>query len=269
MNGAEPSEYYLGNFGSNVKMALDSYEQVSQGMSSVLARFENSVEVKLGAHVRQIILGAGMARTGAGRVSGAEIVFTQEGEEKALATDHVVVATPAPVAADLLGACLPELVPSLRQIRYYPVAVAIVKYRRNVFRPSVRGLIFDESFAVSNAGAYGLNDLDLVRFTFSGQEARASVNEETDPRDAIALAEKVLNPHFAVSAGDREEFAYRYFKNGLCGYSAFHHRQLREIREIVERHPALSLCGDYFRGASIEACFRSGQEAAARAQAQI
>jgi oxygen-dependent protoporphyrinogen oxidase len=58
MNGAEPDEVFLGNFGSNLRALLDTYDQPKDGMRPLLERFAARVPVRL------LHAGAGARRRG-------------------------------------------------------------------------------------------------------------------------------------------------------------------------------------------------------------
>ncbi len=261
MNGAEPSECYPGNFGSNLALALDSYEQLKGGMQSLLEAFVSrypSLRISTGCRVTAV-----EASPGDKQVS---VTWKLNAESRQAWYDRVVVALPAPQAAQLFFDSLPELAALLNRVRYFPVAVAIVKYARNVFNDDQRAMVFDASFPLSNAGAYGINDLDLVRYTFSGATARTAISPLTSAEEAVSLAEKCIGSYFNVSALMREGFVYKYLDPGLCAYAPFHHRLLGDIDAVLAGRRNLVLTGDYRRGASIEACFRSAKDVVGRCE---
>lgn len=255
MNGSEPDQYYLGNFGSNVKMVLDKYDQLTGGMHRVMADVQEHFPVHLNSPVEGLLMDAD-------GVSGLR-VKTPEG-----VADHrfdgVFLATPAKVTAGIVCHTFPDLAAHLNKVTYNPVTLAVVKYSRPIFTPHVRALVFDDTTELSNAGCYGYNDLDTVRYTFSGKKAAAAINENTSPEDLIEKAEKALNAHIPISKDLRGQYVYSHFKLGLCAFSPFHHRLLAAISKEIEKTRGLALTGDYMRGASIEACFKSSLEAVER-----
>ncbi|GAB6040889.1 FAD-dependent oxidoreductase [Endothiovibrio diazotrophicus] len=255
MNAAEPEECYLGNFGSNLGLALDRYQQVDGGMGKLLFSFQrhtDRVHCLTDRHVVEVVR------------RGNETMVSSRGEEGEWQRgyDHVVIALSAPHAARLLAESAPQVAVPLGRVRYFPVAVAVARYGEPVFTPKRRAMVFGPESPLSNAGAYGIHDLDLVRYTFSGQTARQVIRADTAGEFAMELAEKQLLPHFpAVAAGCRD-FAYRYIPTGLCAYSAHHAALLDEICRTMPE--GISLVGDYWRGASIEACFRASEEVLGR-----
>ncbi len=257
MNGAEPDECYPGNFGSNLALVLDSYEQLKSGMHGMLDAFQ----AFSGTGLLRIITGHRVTSVSRDPGTGAIMVgYQQGGVQESAGYDRVISALPAGRLSILFEGLLPEAAALLRRVRYYPVAVAIVKYARDVFQQSQRAMVFDHSFPLSNAGAYGINDLDLVRYTFSGRVSRSVVSKSTKPEDVVALGEQIAGPYFNIHDNTRESFAYRYIEEGLCAYSPMHHRLLRDIDKKLEPFAGFGATGDYRRGASIEACFRAADE---------
>lgn len=255
MNGAEPDEYYVGNLGSNLKMILDKYDQLEEGVHAVVEAFARRIQVATGRRVRRLL------RSG-DRVVGIEA--DENGRSLQVRYDAVVIATTADSAAEILEDAAPSAAACLRAIRYYPVAVTVAKYRRPVFDSAVRAVVFDADSALSNAGAYGTRDRDIVRYTFSGRRARQTIGPTTDPSEAIALAERCLNRYVRVDAAERENMIYRYFSKGLCAYAPKHGCLVAEVGSHIADLRGLALTGDYVRGASLEACFRSAKEAVGR-----
>ncbi len=261
MNGAEPEEYYPGNFGSNLALVLDSYEQLKQGMHALLDRFrENAklINILTGKHVRAV------ERIG----NTITLHYSSGGEDATAAYGRVIVAIPAIQAATLFGDTLPELSALLGQVRYYPVAVAIAKYEESVFPDMQRAMVFDRHSPLSNAGAYGIHDLDIVRYTFSGKTARSTIAPESVPEEVIALGEKIIEPYFTIRKNCRRFFVYKYINPGLCAYSPYHYRTLGEINDLLRLFDGLALTGDYHSGASIEACFRAAEASVERLMQQ-
>lgn len=260
MNGCEPQDYYLGNFGSNLKMILDKYDQLVDGVYDVISTFSQRVSIRTATRVTGLVYQAG-------RVHGVNA--EHNGQSINLNYDAVVMATPAPVTAGIVKESLPSLAAILRRIRYNPVGIAVAKYSRPIFTPAVRAQVFGTEHALSNAGAYGINDLDIVRYTFSGTTSNQQISERSDPADVVTLGEKTLNSHLPVTAAEREGFVYRYFKNGLCAYAPHHADLVNDAFSIIGGLGGLAITGDYMRGAAIEACFYAASEAAAAIREQL
>jgi oxygen-dependent protoporphyrinogen oxidase len=255
MNGAEPDEVYLGTLGTNLALILDTFDQLVRGIQPVLDAMARRVTVRLGSHVEGLIVEDG-------RVAGLRIA--QDGAPAAEQRyDGVVVAAPALAAADILRSALPELSRRLDEVRYFPTTVALVEYDRPVFTTAVRALAMDDG-PCSNAGAYGQEDRHIVRYTFSGRRARTPEPSADQIEEWIGVGEERLHTHVPTSRRARRvRSVSRHWGRGYCGYVPFHGAFLSAVRGEVAALPGLELSGDYLLGVSIEACFRSGEQAAA------
>lgn len=256
MNGAEPDECYPGNFGSNLALALDSYEQLKNGMHGLIESFRkinhSTLRILEGHHVTSISNDADS--------DSIVVAYTRKDKQSTARYDKVISALPSHRLAEIINGRLPSASAMLRQIRYFPVAIAIVKYENEVFSKNRRAMVFDESLPLSNAGAYGVNDLNLVRFTFSGRTSRSVISENSSAEEVIHLGEKVSSSYFNINNNRKEIFIYKYLKEGLCAYSDKHHILLEKIDRELAQISGFGTTGDFHRGASIEACFRAAEE---------
>lgn len=255
MNGAEPDEVYVGTLASNARMLLDTYDQFTNGLAPLLGAFATEYDVRLNTLTEGLLVRGH-------RVVGVRARFAN-GDTGELRGAGVILTTPANAAATLTASILPRLASELRTVAYYPVTLVLAEYDRPVFSSGVRALVFGGDREVSNAGAYGVNDLNLVRYTFSGRAFRRS----SDRADAAALLEKAetaLGEHIPFDPGSRRRFVARQFTTGLCAYTPRHGRFLDRVAEELDTVEGLHVTGDYVQGASIEACFRSAAACAGR-----
>lgn len=251
MNGAEPDEIYVGNLGSNLRMILDSFDQLKNGLAPLLDDFMQVYQVRLGTVVERLLFSNG-------RVNGVRI-RRQNGTSEDLSCRGVILATPAKISAGLVASLDGALAQQLQRVSYYPVTLVLAEYNQPIFSPEVRALVFEEGEPVSNAGAYGLNDLHLVRYTFSGRSARRYMSEADAMEALLDLGEATLNRYIPVKKAARKRFRARHFNIGLCAYAPFHSDFLDGLKSRVREISGLFLTGDYIQGASLEACFRSAK----------
>ena len=257
MNGAEPDQYFLGCLGSNLRMIFDSYDQLANGMSELLDRFARSVPVALNTRVVRLLRSDS-------RVTGLELEHGGARERRKY--DAVVLALPALASARLLEGT--PIQSSLEAIRYNPVTLMVARYTRPIFDRKVRAIVFDSHSPLSNAGCYGVNDLDVVRYTLSGRVA-SGIDDLTDPSVVLGVAEAELRRFVPVNAAERVDYVYKHFRHGLCAYGPYHHRFLQQLFDWESSVSGLALTGDYVRGASIEACFNAAFESVARLTGRI
>ena len=248
MNGAEPSQIALGNFGTNLCMIFDTYEQLRDGFDPLFERFAQTGPLRLASTVESLILHRD-------RVIGLRV--RGEGGLEELRYDQVVIATPACHAAQLLQPHSGELASLLGSVSYFPVGVVVAEYNRPIFRRDVRALVFPEDQPLSNAGVYGVEERHIVRYTFSGAAAQAMLASDPEPEQMLDEAERILAKYVPVSCRERVSFVGKVMRVGLCAYARRHARFMNGIEGTLRRFPGVELTGDYLQGASIEACFRA------------
>lgn len=250
MNGAEPDEIQLADFGANLGMLLDRFDQLTDGMEPTYRRFSSTVTVENGTRAIGLL-------TEDGRVTGVDAIDAA-GQPQSYEADLVVIAIPAPAAAELLRTELPVVADELACVRYNPATVVVTAYDRPVFGPVARSLVFEPDSAVSNAGAYGVDDRHIVRYTFSGRAARPYLTEDFDKLRMRAEAQ--LSPHFpAFDESKAVAQVGRHWEHAFCAYSHRHADRVARI-DAAAGEAGLVLVGDYRRGTSIEACFRGAKE---------
>ena len=249
MNGAEPDEVYMANLVSNVRMLLDTYEQFKHGLEPLLHSFIDRYEVHVNTLAENLVVENG-------RVTGVR-VRDARGNAGELRGAGVILATPAPIAAELVKSTVPGVSEQLQSVAYYPVTLILAEYDKPVFSSTVRALVFDGHEPISNAGAYSVNDLHLVRYTYSGRTARDYMRTNVDAEALLRVGEAALSRHIPFDPRSRRRFVAKRFQHGLCAYTSHHGRFVERLNQERKTVAGLYLTGDYVQGASIEACFRS------------
>jgi len=257
VSGAEPDEIPIANILPYLAMLLDTYEQLSDGMHRLIEEAGRRSRLSLDTEATGLILRSG-------RICGVNL-RAPTGEMSSDGCDGVVVATTAHAAADLLEAPVPAASALLREVRYFPLAVVLAEYEQPVFAPDVRAIVFGPEQALSNAGAYGVDDLNVVRYTFSGRAARSLLDATADVKRLISAGEHLLAAHANLQGNPRRSMVTRRFVPGLCAYHADQTGMLAGLRAAITPVAGLGLTGDYLSGCSIEACFAAAQGAVGRA----
>jgi protoporphyrinogen/coproporphyrinogen III oxidase len=251
MNGAEPDEVRLANFGANLGMLFDTYDQPREGLQPLFDRFATHVPIRQGAIVENLLWDRGAVR-------GVKATLN-DGSHEEIEASSVVLAIPAEAAGPLVAPISPALASALARVAYYPAAVALARYERSVFSPERRAFVFGSEHALSNAGAYAASQRQIVRYTFSGRRARTLLEERPTDRMLLSIGERLLAPHASAPPRGATEFAVVRWRAAYCAYASNHSHMLRAI---ATRPRGLYLTGDYLAGASIEACFRAAESCA-------
>jgi len=256
MNGAEPDEIALGNFGTNLAMIFDSYEQLRHGLEPLFESFAQSVPVRLTTTAESLIVRGR-------RVVGVR-VRSADGRGEDLEFDRVVLALPACLAANLVRPHARALAELLGLVRYFPVGVVVAAYARPIFDKTARALVFPDDAPLSNAGAYGPDERHIVRYTFSGAAARGPLASAPNMEHLLDLGEYALSRYVSVKRDERISFVGKTMRIGLCAYARDHSTFIAALAAELRQLPNLEMTGDYLQGASIEGCFRASFASAVR-----
>lgn len=249
-NAAEPDEVFIGNLGTNIHMIQDSYERLSNGMEALLNEFAKTVRVRLETQVESLVYRDN-------HVIGLQMLNQGKLQEREYA--GVILTTPAPITAKLVEPFNPDLAQTLQRIRYFPVTLIVAEYNRDIFSDQIRALAFDADEPISNAAAYSINSLNIVRYTFSGRTARRHLESGTGTTELLRIAESTLNKHIPVEASDRVRFVAKQYSTGLCAYTPHYAEFHTVFQSQQETLQGLYITGDYMQGASIEGCFRAAK----------
>ena len=189
------------------------------------------------------------------------------GSRQSYPADLLILALPAPAAAELLRPLGFEAVGELQAIPYHSAATVTLAFDARGF-PERRGhgVLFARS---EGFGARGFTWLDqkwphrapsgvaLCRAYFSGSEAEKGPESlrDTALADLRRLLGKVPEP---------ERVWVDEFPKGMPAYTVGHKERLAAIENAVRRFDDLALVGAAYRGVGIPEVIRDGREAAAR-----
>lgn len=252
MNGAEPEDIALENFGTHLQMLQDEYEQLSSPFSEIIEAFQAD------ANIRPFL------NTTVNALRKMDGFYALAGPGFMSLYPTVIVALPAHAAAQLVDSDFPSLSKTIRRPRYFPVTVLVAKYKDAVFQDDIRALTFPPESALSNIGAYGINDLNLVRYTFSGSAAQALKTHAMPDDKLLSIAEDQAAPYFNLKDNSCQAVKRQSWTRGLCGYTLNEAKFQFDLRTAQSDTPGLYFTGDYIKGASIENCFRAAKEVVAQ-----
>ncbi len=256
MSGAEPSEFYPGNFGPMLSLMLGSHtEHLKNGISQVFEHAKNHFNILTKAQVTKIL-------TTSGRISG--LSYLKEGVERTQDFDMIVVCLPANHAAKLLEVSYPELGQQLNRIQYFPTTVVCAKYRGKIFPDHIKIVSFEKNEVLASAGLYNETEEnrgdEIIKYNFSGHAARAFLDSKPSDLQLVEAAEKTLTKYLKFNTSDRIEYVVTHFRPGHCAYAPNMAKLLTDVSQKLKAIPGLFLTGDYKRGASIEHCFESAKK---------
>lgn len=197
-------------------------------------------------------------------------------DHRVLTADAIVLATPAPVAADLMHAVAPEATRLLPQIPYTSIAVVALGYRRSEIACSLNGHGFVVSrnerchisactWVSSKWPASAPPNHVLLR-CYLGRVGDESVLDLSD--EAITgLVGEELRTILGITAEPCLSRVYRW-KAAMPQYLVGHLQRIAAIEQVMATAPGMVLAGAAYRGIGIPQCVRQGLEAADLAAGQ-
>ncbi|MEV7886576.1 protoporphyrinogen oxidase [Streptomyces sp. NPDC002817] len=193
--------------------------------------------------------------------------------DRVLHADSVVVAVPAPAAADLLRAEAPEAAAELATVEYASMALITLAYRRTdtalpagsgFLVPPVDGRTIKAStFASQKWGWIADENPDVVVLRTSvGRYGETAILEREDA-ELVDVSRHDLKAATDLDATPLETRVTRW-TDGLPQYPVGHHARVARIREHVAELPGLAVCGAQYDGVGIPACIASAYAAVDR-----
>jgi oxygen-dependent protoporphyrinogen oxidase len=194
--------------------------------------------------------------------------------------DSVIIALPAPAAAQVLRMASPDLAGELSAIRYGSSITVALGYDRHVREtlPPGFGFLVPRSegkkllaatFVHNKFPHRAPEDRALLRCFFAGRTAESIWALPDDQIVEIVRNElqQILGPHIFPPqiSGSRAEplFARVYkWKSAMAQYGVGHLDRLDRIERLRRQLPGLALAGNAYRGIGVPDCVRSGDDAA-------
>jgi protoporphyrinogen/coproporphyrinogen III oxidase len=253
------------------EQAPPAFYALEGGMATMVAGLERRLEER-GVEVRTSVAAERLQRG----TERAWVVSTSAGPCPA---HGVVLAVPAPVAADLLAPHDADAAALERSVEYGSVAVITLLYPEDeVTLPPGTGFLVPRGTRSPLAAAAG-EDLLLTAGTFLDRKwphlrqdgtvlLRASVGrfgdrrpEQLDDAELANRAAAELGAVLSLAATPTASMVTRW-RRAFPQYKVGHLLRVSGVEAAVRRLPSLAVAGAPYRGVGIPACVASGREAA-------
>lgn len=178
----------------------------------------------------------------------------------------LVLAVPAPRAANLVGPWSPDLALSLEEIPYAPVAVVCLGFRREDVEHPLDGFGF---LAPRNQGLRTLGAI-FVSTIFPDHappghvSLRVMAGGARDPEavglpelELEALVRREIGPLLGLRGEPVAHKVYRY-PQGIPQYNVGHSKRVRRVEGWLSQLPGLFVTGNAYRGVSVNDCVFEG-----------
>lgn len=246
---------------------------IFMGIEGGVGQLPLAVAESVRARGGEIVTGAPV--TELRRVAGAEAhtgwrVVAGDG---VLHADAVVLALPAPAAADLLRAEAPAAAAELATVQYASMALVTLAYRRSEITlpegsgflvPPVDGHTIKASTFASRKWGWIADENPglLVLRTSVGRYGETEVLGREDD-DLVEVSRHDLREATGLDALPVATRVTRW-DDGLPQYPVGHHARVARIRDHVAKLPGLAVCGAAYDGVGIPACIASAYAAVDR-----
>lgn len=188
----------------------------------------------------------------------------------AIPVDHVILATPSFVSADLISGFAPDLAAELRSIEYVSTATVTLAYRESDLPRPLDGYGYviprceghkalactwtSSKFPHRAPEGFALLRVFIGR---AGQESEISWDEST----LLKITQEELRLTLGITAEPLLRRIYTWEK-AMPQYNLGHVQRLERIQRQLEFFPGLALAGNAYQGIGIPDCIHSGQLAA-------
>ena len=186
--------------------------------------------------------------------------------------DSVIVALPAPAAAQVLRMASPELSGELAAIQYSSSITVGLGYDRDVRQslPPGFGFLVPRSegkrllaatFVHNKFPHRAPDDRALLRCFFAGRNAEDVWHLADD--QIIGIVRNELQQILGLRAEPLFGRVYKW-KSAMAQYGVGHLDRLDRMEQLRQQLPGLALAGNAYRGIGVPDCVRSGRDAAAQ-----
>ncbi|WP_405951166.1 protoporphyrinogen oxidase [Streptomyces prunicolor] len=242
---------------------------VFMGIQGGVGQLPLAVAESARARGAEILTGTPVTELRRSGASGWQVVAG----DRVLDADGVIVAVPAPVAAELLRPEAPGAAAELGAVEYASMALITLAYRRadielpegsGFLVPPVDGRTIKAStFASQKWGWIADENPDvLILRTSVGRYGETTILERDDT-GLVDVSRHDLREATGLDATPLETRVTRW-TDGLPQYPVGHHARVTRIREHVGKLPGLAVCGAAYDGVGIPATIASAYAAVER-----
>jgi protoporphyrinogen/coproporphyrinogen III oxidase len=193
---------------------------------------------------------------------GFEIRYVQNGSEASMEARAIVLATPAYVAAHLVGSISAQLGKTLPGIAYAPVAVIATAYHTHQFgaAPQGFGFLVPRGEKLRTLGTVFNSSLFPARAPEEKVAIASFVGGATDPEIVGQDAEKIAaivqeeNARVLGITGPPVASAVWQHPRALPQYNLGHGHIVEAVRDAERELPGLFFAGNYLEGPAIGKC---------------
>jgi len=200
---------------------------------------------------------------------GYDLVVQQDGSQRTVHADVIVITTPAFAAADMLTS-LGIDVNELRSIRYVSTATVVVGYNNHTPSPRISGFLIPPKekktlTACTVVSTKWPHSVQLNQTVYRGYVGRDGddVAVEWDDEALLQTTHSTLEQAFGT-LGSREMSRVTRWRNAMPQYDVGHVGRVKKIEEQLSFYPGILLAGAAYRGAGIPDCIKDGTRAATR-----
>jgi protoporphyrinogen/coproporphyrinogen III oxidase len=242
----------------HVTDALPSLGSFRSGMGTLPERLAEELHEKI--RYRTAIRCIAPIQTASGTSQAGWQMHLPSGEE--IAAEHLILAVPAYVAAQLLTNVVPQLAFHLQAIEYAPVCAVISGYHGSQVAnaldgfgfmvPRPEGLQTICTFWNSSLFPQRAPEGKVLITSFAGRGTSGdagALREEECAQTVEAENAKILG----ITGGPVDRVIWKN-PRALPQYNVGHARRITEIHAILRTIPSLSIAGNFLRGRSISDC---------------
>jgi len=196
--------------------------------------------------------------------------FSQDGKVGDAVFDGVVLSVPSYAATDMVKSWLPELSHGLSKIKYPPVAVAVLGYKKEHVRTDLRGFGFlvPEIENRKILGTIWSSSIFPKRAPNGFVEFTTFLGGSRQPKtvsmtlDEIAKVAHEENASLMGIEGKPEFQSVSKWDRAIPQYNIGHLSIMEAIRHIESTYKGFYICSNYKDGISVADCIANGKKTA-------